>query len=96
MRVTLVMVTLLLRESARPTAIREHPLAPWFAVATVCFGAFMGLLAASTSAGTLAISSLSGLGLPAGAVAALAAVALAGVWCGRAGARAGRQTAGAR
>src|ERR1700734_1536330 len=37
----------LLREPARPTAIREHPLAPWFAVATVCFGAFMGQLDAS-------------------------------------------------
>jgi MFS family permease len=41
-----VMLTLL-REPARPTAIREHPLAPWFAVATVCFGAFMGQLDAS-------------------------------------------------
>ena len=40
------MVTLL-REPARPTAIRGHPLAPWFAVATVCFGAFMGQLDAS-------------------------------------------------
>jgi MFS family permease len=40
------MVTLL-REPARPTVIREHPLAPWFAVATVCFGAFMGQLDAS-------------------------------------------------
>jgi MFS family permease len=37
----------LLREPARPTVIREHPLAPWFAVATVCFGAFMGQLDAS-------------------------------------------------
>ena len=37
----------LLREPARPAAIREHPLAPWFAVATVCFGAFMGQLDAS-------------------------------------------------
>jgi MFS family permease len=27
--------------------IREHPLAPWFAVAAVCFGAFMGQLDAS-------------------------------------------------
>ena len=27
--------------------IREHPLAPWFAVATVCFGAFIGQLDAS-------------------------------------------------
>ena len=40
------MVTFL-REPSRPTAIREHPLAPWFAVATVCFGAFMGQLDAS-------------------------------------------------
>jgi EmrB/QacA subfamily drug resistance transporter len=37
----------LLREPARPAAIREHPLAPWLAVATVCFGAFMGQLDAS-------------------------------------------------
>ena len=37
----------LLREPARPAAIREHPLAPWFAVAAVCFGAFMGQLDAS-------------------------------------------------
>lgn len=40
------MVTLL-REPGRPAAIREHPLAPWFAVAAVCFGAFMGQLDAS-------------------------------------------------
>ena len=40
------MVTLL-REPARQAAIREHPLAPWLAVATVCFGAFMGQLDAS-------------------------------------------------
>ena len=37
----------LLREPARPAAIREHRLAPWFAVGTVCFGAFMGQLDAS-------------------------------------------------
>ena len=37
----------LLREPARPAAIREHPLAPWFAVGAVCFGAFMGQLDAS-------------------------------------------------
>lgn len=37
----------ILREPARPTVIREHPLAPWFAVAAVCFGAFMGQLDAS-------------------------------------------------
>jgi MFS family permease len=36
-----------LREPARPTAIREHHLAPWLAVGTVCFGAFMGQLDAS-------------------------------------------------
>jgi MFS family permease len=40
-------VVVLLREPARPAVIREHPLAPWFAVATVCFGAFMGQLDAS-------------------------------------------------
>jgi MFS family permease len=40
-------VVMLLRESARPAVVREHRLAPWFAVATVCFGAFMGQLDAS-------------------------------------------------
>ena len=40
------MVTLL-REPARPAAVREHRLAPWFAVAAVCFGAFMGQFDAS-------------------------------------------------
>jgi MFS family permease len=40
-------VATLLREPARPAVIREHPLAPWFAVAAVCFGAFMGQLDAS-------------------------------------------------
>ena len=34
-------------ESRRPRAIREHPRAGWFAVATVCFGAFIGQLDAS-------------------------------------------------
>jgi MFS family permease len=37
----------LLREPARPLVVREHRLAPWLAVATVCFGAFMGQLDAS-------------------------------------------------
>jgi MFS family permease len=37
----------LLREPARPAVIREHPLAPWFAVTAVCIGAFMGQLDAS-------------------------------------------------
>src|ERR1700685_3260680 len=37
----------MLREPARPAMIREHPLAPWFAVGAVCFGAFMGQLDAS-------------------------------------------------
>jgi len=37
----------ILREPARPTVIREHRWAPWLAVATVCFGAFMGQLDAS-------------------------------------------------
>ncbi len=41
------MVTVLLREPARPAVIREHPLAPWLAVAAVCLGAFMGQLDAS-------------------------------------------------
>jgi len=40
-------VVMLLREAARPAVVREHWLAPWFAVATVCFGAFMGQLDAS-------------------------------------------------
>jgi MFS family permease len=40
-------VVTLLREHARPALIRDHPLAPWFAVGTVCFGAFMGQLDAS-------------------------------------------------
>lgn len=34
-------------ESPRPRVIREHPHAGWFAVGTVCFGAFMGQLDAS-------------------------------------------------
>ncbi|MDG3009577.1 MFS transporter [Rhodococcus sp. D2-41] len=34
-------------EPARPVAVREHPRAGWFAVGTVCFGAFMGQLDAS-------------------------------------------------
>lgn len=34
-------------EHPRPDAIREHRHAGWFAVATVCFGAFMGQLDAS-------------------------------------------------
>ena len=42
-----MLVVMLLREPARPAVIREHRLAPWFAVAAVCFGAFMGQLDAS-------------------------------------------------
>jgi EmrB/QacA subfamily drug resistance transporter len=38
---------MLLREPQRPLVIREHRLAPWLAVGTVCFGAFMGQLDAS-------------------------------------------------
>jgi len=38
---------MLLAEAARPRAVREHPWAAWLAVATVCFGAFMGQLDAS-------------------------------------------------
>ena len=37
----------LLTEPPRPRAVREHPRAPWFAVASVCVGAFMGQLDAS-------------------------------------------------
>jgi EmrB/QacA subfamily drug resistance transporter len=40
-------VALLLSEPARPAAVRDHRMAPWLAVATVCFGAFMGQLDAS-------------------------------------------------
>ncbi len=41
------MLVTLLREQARPGVIREHRWAPWLAVPTVCFGAFMGQLDAS-------------------------------------------------
>ena len=37
----------LTRESRRPRWVREHPRAPWAAVAAVCLGAFMGQLDAS-------------------------------------------------
>ena len=37
----------LTQERARPARIRERPDAGWLAVATVCFGAFMGQLDAS-------------------------------------------------
>ncbi|GAB2968130.1 MFS transporter [Amycolatopsis acidiphila] len=37
----------MLVEQPRPRVIRDHPHAGWFAVATVCFGAFMGQLDAS-------------------------------------------------
>ena len=40
-------MVMLLRERARPAFVREHRLAPWLAVGTVCFGAFMGQLDAS-------------------------------------------------
>jgi MFS family permease len=40
-------VVALLREPPRPAVVRKHRLAPWLAVATVCFGAFMGQLDAS-------------------------------------------------
>ena len=38
---------MLLVERPRPRVVREHPNAGWFAVGTVCFGAFMGQLDAS-------------------------------------------------
>ncbi|NMM30007.1 MAG: MFS transporter [Cellulomonas sp.] len=41
------MLSALTRERARPARIREWPHAWWLAVATVCFGAFMGQLDAS-------------------------------------------------
>lgn len=37
----------LLTEPARPRVVREHRYAPWFAVGSVCVGAFMGQLDAS-------------------------------------------------
>ncbi len=37
----------ILREPARPVAVRESRRAPWLAVGVVCFGAFMGQLDAS-------------------------------------------------
>ena len=40
---------MLLREPARPAVVREHRMAPWLAVATACFGAFMGQLDASVA-----------------------------------------------
>jgi MFS family permease len=40
-------MAVLLREPARPAVVREHRLAPWMAVGTVCFGAFMGQFDAS-------------------------------------------------
>jgi len=43
-------------ESARPDVVRRHPRAPWFAVAAVCFGAFLGQLDASIV--TLALPAL--------------------------------------
>jgi EmrB/QacA subfamily drug resistance transporter len=41
------MLSALTRERARPARVREWPHAWWLAVATVCFGAFMGQLDAS-------------------------------------------------
>lgn len=38
---------MLLTERPRPRGVRDHPGAGWLAVATVCFGAFMGQLDAS-------------------------------------------------
>ncbi|MFJ5673699.1 MFS transporter [Streptomyces sp. NPDC093097] len=46
----------LMRERPRPHRVRTHPRAWWLAVATVCFGAFMGQLDASIV--TLTYSSL--------------------------------------
>jgi EmrB/QacA subfamily drug resistance transporter len=41
------MATRLLTEPARPQVVRQHRYAPWFAVGSVCVGAFMGQLDAS-------------------------------------------------
>jgi MFS family permease len=86
-------VLTLLREPARPAVIREHPLAPWLAVAAVCFGAFMGQLDASIV--TVAFPALQrqfGAGLAAvqwvslGYLLALTALLVpAGRWSDRAG-----------
>jgi MFS family permease len=86
-------VVTLLREPARPAAVREHPLAPWFAVTAVCFGAFMGQLDASIV--TVAFPALQrqfGAGLAAvqwvslGYLLALTALLVpAGRWSDRAG-----------
>ena len=80
-------------EPARPSAVREHRLAPWFAVAAVCLGAFMGQLDASIV--TLAFPALQhdfGIGLGAAQWVSLAyllvLVALlvpVGRWSDRAG-----------
>jgi hypothetical protein len=43
-------MVMLLREPARPAVVREHRLAPWLAVATVCFGA-RGLPVPAASSG---------------------------------------------
>ena len=59
-------LTVLRAEAARPRRVREYRRAPWFAVATVCFGAFMGQLDASVV--TLAFPALQhgfGVGLAA-------------------------------
>ena len=54
-------------ERPRPAVVRQHPHAGWFAVATVCFGAFMGQLDASIV--TLAFPALQRVfGLPLAAV----------------------------
>lgn len=59
-------VNRLLTEPPRPAAVRQSRLAPWLAVGTVCFGAFMGQLDASVV--TLAFPALQrqfGVGLAA-------------------------------
>jgi hypothetical protein len=48
----------LLREAARPAVVREHRLAPWFAVGTVCFGAAAGCAAALTVPGPAVITAV--------------------------------------
>ena len=57
MNATTMLATALTTERPRPRRIREAPNAWWLAVATVCFGAFMGQLDASIT--TLTYRSLS-------------------------------------
>jgi hypothetical protein len=70
---------MLLREAARPAVVREHQMAPRTRQRAGRAGADpagLVLLAAAVTAGLLAVSAVSGLGLPAGAVAGYAVLAV--------------------